>query len=84
MPALPSTAQMLSGQFVCGFIGISRGDKSGRLLLPTAAAAQLDLIYLHVRLLAAPRCDCHRNVARNGAKDCDPHHTIALLSRDSQ
>jgi hypothetical protein len=38
--------QMLTGHLVCGFVGISGGDESCVLLLPVAAAAKLDLVYV--------------------------------------
>src|SRR4029077_5021420 len=47
LPAFPFAAQLFSGHLVGGFIGISRRDKPGLLLLPAATVAQLDLVYFH-------------------------------------
>jgi hypothetical protein len=38
---------MLPGHFVCGFIGIAGRDEPRVLLLATATAAKLDLVYVH-------------------------------------
>jgi hypothetical protein len=44
---VPFAAQLPSGHLVGGFIGISRRNKPGLLLLPAAAVAKLDLVYFH-------------------------------------
>jgi hypothetical protein len=47
LPAFAFGVQMLNGHLVCGFVGISGRDEPGVLLFPAAAAAKLDLVYVH-------------------------------------
>jgi hypothetical protein len=77
---------MLSGHFIGAFIGVSRRDKSGVLLLRGATPAEFDLAYVHSDVFRDPtdlipafdNRICDGNLAwtrRLDALSRDPCHT---------
>jgi hypothetical protein len=47
LPAFAFAAQLYPGHPVSGFVGVSGRNKARVLLLPAAAVAKLDLVYVH-------------------------------------